>query len=70
MNKQVTFLMCSPRGDKSASHSLGSYVTNLLEEKGISQQSFRIYQTLKDVKKIDEMIESINESDIIVLSSP
>ena len=70
MNKQVTFLMCSPRGDKSASHSLGSYITNLLEEKGRSQQSFRIYQTLKDVKKIDEMIESINESDIVVLSSP
>ncbi|MHA1953540.1 MAG: hypothetical protein ACXAAM_02205 [Candidatus Heimdallarchaeaceae archaeon] len=70
MAKQVTFLMCSPRAEKSASHSLGSYVTSLLEEKGISQKSFRIYQTLKDAKKIDTMIESINDSEIIVLSSP
>lgn len=70
MAKQVTFLMCSPRGEKSASYSLGSYITNLLEEKGISQKEFRIYQTLKDEKKIDEMVKSINESDIIILSSP
>ena len=70
MIKQVTFLMCSPRGEKSASYSLGSYTTNLLEEKGISQKSFRTYHTLKDEKKIDEMVESINESDIIILSSP
>lgn len=70
MTKQVTFLMCSPRGDKSASYSLGSYVTRLLEEKGIAQQSFKIYQIIKNSQKIDEMIKSIDGSDIIVLSSP
>ncbi|MCK5140903.1 MAG: hypothetical protein KAQ70_01810, partial [Candidatus Heimdallarchaeota archaeon] len=70
MNKQLTFLMCSPRGEKSASHSLGSYLTSLFEEKGISVNSFSVYQTLKKQEKIEEMIISINESDIILISSP
>jgi hypothetical protein len=70
MVKQVTFLMCSPRAEKSASHSIGSYVTGLLEENGLSQRSFRIYQTLKDKKKLEAMVDSINNSEIVVLSSP
>jgi hypothetical protein len=62
--------MCSPRGEKSASHSLGTHFTGLLEERGFSQKYFRIYQTLKSTDKIDDMIKSIDESEIIVLSSP
>lgn len=70
MTKRATFLMCSPRGDKSASYSLGSYVTGLLEEKGITINEYHIYKTLRDQTRIDEMIKSFNDSDIIVLSSP
>lgn len=70
MSKKATFLMCSPRGEKSASYSLGSYVTNLLEGKGITVRSFQTYGILKDSEKTEEMISSINESEIILLSSP
>lgn len=70
MTKQLTFLMCSPRGEKSASHSIGSYLTSLFGEKGISVKSFGMYETLKKQEKIEEMIISINESDIILISSP
>jgi len=70
MADQATFLMCSPRGDESASYSLGSYVTSLLEEKGFNINEYHIYKTLRNQTKIDEMIKSVNDSDIIVLSSP
>ncbi|MCE7743303.1 MAG: hypothetical protein GOP50_12705 [Candidatus Heimdallarchaeota archaeon] len=70
MIKQATFLMCSPRGEKSGSYSLGNYFSSLIEEKGITVKSFHIYKTLRKNEKVDEMIESINESDIILLSTP
>ena len=70
MADQATFLMCSPRGNESASYSLGSYVTSLLEEKGLNINEYHIYKTLRNQTKIDEMIKSVNDSDIIVLSSP
>lgn len=70
MNKQLTFLMCSPRGEKSASHSIGSYVTSLFEEKGVSVKSFSVYKTLKKQEEIEKMITSIDESEIILISSP
>ncbi|MCG3215974.1 MAG: NAD(P)H-dependent oxidoreductase [Candidatus Heimdallarchaeota archaeon] len=70
MSKQVTLLMCSPRKKQSASYSLGSYVTSLLEEKGITAKIFQIYNTLRDSDKIDEMVKAIDASDILVLSSP
>ncbi|MCE7739740.1 MAG: hypothetical protein GPJ50_10205 [Candidatus Heimdallarchaeota archaeon] len=70
MADQATFLMCSPRGNASASYSLGSYATSLLEEKGLNINEYHIYKTLRNQTKIDEMIKSFNDSDIIVLSSP
>ncbi|MCK4895594.1 MAG: NAD(P)H-dependent oxidoreductase [Candidatus Heimdallarchaeota archaeon] len=70
MNKQLTFLMCSPRGDKSASHAIGSYVVSLFEEKNIVVKTFEIYKSLRKKERIEEMIKSIDECDIILLASP
>ena len=70
MGKQLTFLMCSPRGDKSASHAIGSYLVSLFEENNIVVKTFEIYKTLRKKEKIDEMCKSIDECDIILLSSP
>ncbi len=70
MSKQLTFLMCSPRGDKSASHTIGSYVVSLFEEKNIVVKTFEVYKTLRKQERIEEMIKSIDECDIILLSSP
>jgi len=70
MSKQVTLLMCSPREERSASYSLGSYMANLFEEKGLSKKIFLIYKTLRNPNKIDEMIQAIDNCDILLLSSP
>ncbi|MCG3257243.1 MAG: hypothetical protein H7646_14320, partial [Candidatus Heimdallarchaeota archaeon] len=48
MADQATFLMCSPRGNASASYSLGSYATSLLEEKGLNINEYHIYKTLRN----------------------
>ncbi|MCG3224426.1 MAG: hypothetical protein H7647_08165 [Candidatus Heimdallarchaeota archaeon] len=70
MNKQLTFLMCSPRGDKSASHSIGSYLVSLFEEKEIVVKTFGVYKTLRNQEKTEEMIKSVDDSDIVLISSP
>jgi hypothetical protein len=70
MIKQATFLMCSPRGEKSGSYSLGNYFSSLLEEKEIEVRTYHTYRSLRKSNTIAEMIESINESEIIILSTP
>jgi len=70
MGKQITFLMCSPRGDKSASQAIGSYLVSLFEEKEINVNTFNIYNTLRNQEKVEEMIKSIDKCDIILISSP
>ncbi len=70
MSKQVTFLMCSPRGDNSASHSLGSYVAEQFKEKEYQVDHIPVYKTLRKQDLVDEMIASIDRSDIILLSTP
>lgn len=70
MSKLITFLMCSPRGDESASHALGSYVTGLFEEKGYQIDYIHVYKTLRKQELIEEMLSSINKSEIILLSTP
>lgn len=70
MSKNCVFLMCSPRGEESASYSLGNYLSGLLEEHEVSVKSFHIYKTLRNEDRIYEMIDSINKSDIILLATP
>ena len=59
MADQATFLMCSPRGDESASYSLGSYVTSLLEEKGFNINEYHIY-TLQVDEFVPNQIDQIS----------
>jgi len=70
MSKQAVFLMCSPRGEKSASYSLGNYFSSLLDEQGISVKSFQSYKVLRKSELVEEMIKAIDESDYILLSTP
>ena len=70
MSKQAVFLMCSPRGEKSASYSLGNYFSSLLEEQGISVKNFHSYKVLRKSELIDKMIKAIDESDYILISTP
>ena len=70
MAKQAVFLMCSPRGEKSGSYSLGNHFSDLLKEKEIGVEYFQIYKTLRKSEEIDKMIEAVNESEIIIISTP
>ena len=70
MTKQATFLMCSPRGEKSGSYSLGTHFSELLVEKGVKVEYFQIYKTLRKTEEKDKMVEAVNRSDTILMSTP
>jgi hypothetical protein len=62
--------MCSPRGENSASQSLASYLAKLFPEDNFVINQFQIYKTMKDENLVTEMINQIDKSDILILSSP
>lgn len=70
MSKQVTVLMCSPRLEKSASHSLANHFTSLFPKEGFTIKQFQVYKTIKDDRLITDMINQVDKSDIVILSSP
>jgi len=53
-----------------SSYSVGTYISNLLEEKGFSSRTFQIYDTLKNDHEIDVMVDAINICRIVLLTSP
>ena len=70
MSKQVTILMCSPRKEESASHSLAKDFTKKFEEKKLTVSQYQIYDTLKNEERINEMIKMVDKSEILIISSP
>lgn len=70
MSKNITILICSPRGENSASLSLATSMSELFQEEKCEIKHYQIYKTLKDEKQSQEMIDSIDRSDILLLSSP
>ena len=70
VSKQVTILMCSPRMEKSASHSFAQEFTKRFEEEKFSVNQFQIYNALKEEDRIIKMIEFVDKSDILIISSP
>lgn len=60
----------SPRGKKSNSESVGTYLLQLLEKKGLKTKTIIIRPTLNSEEKIKEMVASVKDSDIIILTAP
>jgi hypothetical protein len=56
--------------EKSASHSLASEFTRMFEKDKITVNQFQIYRTMKNEERIGEMVELIDKSEILIISSP
>jgi hypothetical protein len=67
---RALLLVGSPRGKKSTSTSLGSYLLNLLEKKGLETEILWINRLLADEEKISQMLDAVERADIIVLTAP
>ncbi|MHA1201123.1 MAG: NAD(P)H-dependent oxidoreductase [Candidatus Heimdallarchaeaceae archaeon] len=67
---KALMLMGSPRGKKSTSNSVGTYLLEQLEKKGLEISSTIIRSQLNTKDKINEMVEEVKEADIIIHTAP
>lgn len=67
---KALLLVGSPRGKRSTSNSIGTYLLGLLKEKGLETNSLIIKNTLTSDERITQMLEEIKNSDIIILTAP
>lgn len=68
--KRALLLVGSPRGSKSTSESLGTYLLNKLQEKGIETEKVRIYSSMKSDEEQKYLLSSVDHCDILILSFP
>ncbi len=68
--KRALLLVGSPRGSKSTSESLGIYLLNKLQEKGIETEKVRLYSSMKLDEEHKHLFSSIDRSDILILTFP
>lgn len=68
--KHVLLLVGSPRGKKSTSNSLGSYLLELLKERGWETQDQHIQSSLKTEEGKNELLSHVDSSDIIIFAFP
>ncbi len=66
----ATLLIGSPRGPRSTSDALGTYLLERLREKGVSLNKVYIQQSLSSEQGIDTLFRTVAEADIIILASP
>lgn len=66
----ATVLIGSPRGARSTSDALGTYLLERLKEKGVSVNKIYIQQSLSHEQGINTLFISVAEADIIILASP
>lgn len=67
---KALLLMGSPRGKKSTSNSVGTYLLEQLEKKGLEIKTIIIRSQLNTEDKINEMVEEVKEADTIILTAP
>ncbi len=68
--KRALLLIGSPRGLKSTSEIIGSYLLNKLQQKGVEAEKVWIYPLMKSDKGQENLLSSVNRSDIIVFIFP
>lgn len=68
--KRVLLLVGSPRRPKSTSESLGMYLLDRLNEKGLITEKISIHTSLKSDRGLDNLLSTVDRSDIIILAFP
>jgi hypothetical protein len=66
----AVLLVGSPKGQSSTSNSLGTYLLEKLEQKGVSYEKVYINQCLGSEEKQAAMLRLVDSSDLIILAFP
>jgi hypothetical protein len=67
---KALFLIGSPRGQKSTSFSIGKYLAELLQSKGMKTNTLIVRRQLINKEKTTQMLNEIKDSDLIILLAP
>jgi len=68
--ERAVLLIGSPRMKKSTSASLGGYLFEQLQARGVETQTIQIYTSLNSPERMNSLFESIDNSDLVVLAFP
>jgi len=68
--KRAVLLVGSPRTKKSTSASLGGYLFEQLQERGVNTQTIQIYTTINSKDRMNEMYKAIDDADLVLLAFP
>lgn len=68
--KHALLLVGSPRGQKSTSMSLGTYLLDQLDEQGLKTETVFIQRSLKSEKGCEKLLGAINKADLLILAFP
>ncbi len=69
--KRVLLLVGSPRGKRSTSTALGTYLLDLMKHKGLEPlDPIWINSAVRTREKMTQMLEAVEETDTIVLAAP
>ncbi|MFX1520593.1 MAG: hypothetical protein ACFFCD_11815 [Promethearchaeota archaeon] len=69
-NKNALLLIGSPKGFKSTSNSLGTYLLDRLNERDFATEKLHIHRLIKSDKGKEDLLLAVNASDIIILAFP
>ena len=68
--KRAVLLVGSPRTRKSTSNSLGAYLYEQLQTRGVETQTIQIYTSLNSQERMKTLLDSIDRADLVVLAFP
>jgi multimeric flavodoxin WrbA len=68
--KRALVLIGSPKGPRSTSESLGTYLLNGLKEKSCDTEKVYIYPSVKFDKGQEDLLSAVDRSDILILVFP
>lgn len=68
--KRALLLIGSPKGTKSTSNSLGTYLLERLLNNGYETKTLTISRSLKTEEKRDELVAATDSADIVILAFP
>ena len=67
---QAALLVGSPKGPKSTSNSIGTYLADELEQRGVPYEKVYIRQCLSSDENKAALLRLVDESDLIILAFP
>jgi multimeric flavodoxin WrbA len=68
--RKVLLLMGSPKGEKSVSNNIASYILNKFNENGVIAEKIIIVEHIKTDEALHELVLKVINSDILILISP